>query len=83
MDPVLVRLSEENAALSEEVLSVGIAYGSPVREAMNLLDEAAKENQDLLDDPAPTVIFETFGDNSPWACYCAASSTLSSSAIWS
>ncbi len=46
------------------VLSVGIAYGSPVREAMNLLEEAAKENQDVLDDPAPTVIFETFGDNS-------------------
>ena len=31
---------------------------------MNLLDEAAKENQDVLYDPAPTVIFETFGDNS-------------------
>ena len=31
---------------------------------MNLLEEAAKENEDVLDDPAPTVIFETFGDNS-------------------
>jgi len=54
-------LSDQTTRL---VLSIGIAYGSPVREAMNLLEQAAKENKDVLDDPAPSVIFETFGDNS-------------------
>ena len=28
------------------------------------MEEAARENKDVLDDPAPSVIFETFGDNS-------------------
>jgi potassium efflux system protein len=46
------------------ILSVGIAYGSDVRRAMRLLEEAARENENVLDDPAPSVIFETFGDNS-------------------
>jgi potassium efflux system protein len=57
-----------NWSLSDQatriVLSVGIAYGSNVREAMRLLEEAARENENVLDDPAPSVIFETFGDNS-------------------
>jgi potassium efflux system protein len=45
------------------VLSVGVAYGSPVRRAMDLMEQAAQENDSVLDDPAPTVIFESFGDN--------------------
>jgi potassium efflux system protein len=57
-----------NWSLSDQatriVLSVGIAYGSDVRLAMRLLEEAARENECVLDDPAPSVIFETFGDNS-------------------
>jgi potassium efflux system protein len=56
-----------NWSLSDQVtrviLSVGIAYGSDVRLAMRLLEEAARENENVLDDPAPSVIFETFGDN--------------------
>jgi potassium efflux system protein len=43
---------------------VGIAYGSDVRLAKRLLEEAAAENKDVLDDPPPSVIFESFGDNS-------------------
>ena len=31
---------------------------------MRLLEEAAQENESVLDDPTPSVIFETFGDNS-------------------
>ena len=27
------------------------------------MEQAARENEDVLDDPAPTVIFESFGDN--------------------
>jgi len=46
------------------ILSVGIAYGSDVRQAMGLLEAAAAENESVLDDPPPSVIFETFGDNS-------------------
>ena len=45
------------------LLSVGVAYGSDVRRAMALLIEAAEENQSVLAEPEPTVIFETFGDN--------------------
>jgi potassium efflux system protein len=57
-----------NWSLSDQatrvVLSVGIAYGSDVRRAMELLEEAARENDNVLASPAPSVIFETFGDNS-------------------
>jgi potassium efflux system protein len=45
------------------VLTVGVAYGSPVRQAMDLMEEAALENRTVLDDPAPNVIFQSFGDN--------------------
>jgi potassium efflux system protein len=57
-----------NWSLSDQttriILSIGIAYGSNVRQAMQLLQEAARENRNVLDDPAPSVIFESFGDNS-------------------
>ncbi|MCG6943538.1 MAG: mechanosensitive ion channel [Thiohalocapsa sp.] len=53
-------LSDQTTRL---VLAVGIAYGSSVRQAMDLLEEAANENRNVLDEPSPTVIFETFGDN--------------------
>ncbi len=54
-------LSDQTTRL---VLAIGIAYGSPVRQAMDLLKEAAEEHPNVLDEPSPTVIFETFGDNS-------------------
>ena len=53
-------LSDQTTRL---VLAIGIAYGSPVRQAMDLLEQAAHENPNVLDDPSPTVIFESFGDN--------------------
>jgi potassium efflux system protein len=57
-----------NWSLSDQttrvILSIGIAYGSDVRRAMQLLEEAARENENVLDDPPPSVIFEAFGDNS-------------------
>ena len=56
-----------NWSLSDQttriLISVGIAYGSNVPVAMRLLEEAAGENENVLDDPAPSVIFEAFGDN--------------------
>ena len=56
-----------NWSLSDQttriLISVGIAYGSNVREAMRLLEQAATEHESVLDAPAPSVIFESFGDN--------------------
>jgi potassium efflux system protein len=53
-------LSDQTTRL---IISVGIAYGSNVRQAKELLEEAARENENVLDDPAPSVIFAGFGDN--------------------
>lgn len=46
------------------ILEVGIAYGSDVRKAEELLYEAAEECHLLIDDPPPRVLFLGFGDNS-------------------
>jgi small-conductance mechanosensitive channel len=42
---------------------VGVAYGSPVREVERLIQQAATEHADVLNDPPPLVIFDDFGDN--------------------
>lgn len=56
-----------NWTLSDEVnrivVVVGVAYGSDVDKAMNLMLDAARENQEVLDDPEPIASFEAFGDN--------------------
>lgn len=46
------------------VIPVGIAYGSDVDKAMQLMLEAARENVNVIEEPVPSVIFESFGDNS-------------------
>ena len=43
---------------------VGVAYGSDIPRARELLLEAAQENERVLYDPMPRVIFYNFGDNS-------------------
>jgi len=43
---------------------VGIAYGSDVRRARELILEAAVENENVLEDPAPSVHFGSFGNDS-------------------
>ena len=45
------------------VIPVGVEYGCETREALKLLDEVAAEHPQILDDPAPIVTFEGFGDN--------------------
>lgn len=56
-----------NWSLSDQttriLISLGIAYGANVPEAMRLLEETAREDANVLRDPAPSVIFESFGDN--------------------
>ena len=56
-----------NWTLSDQItrlnIPVGIAYGSDVQKAMLLLDEAARQNETILSDPAPYIMFNGFGDN--------------------
>lgn len=42
---------------------VGVAYGSPVKLASELILQAVKEQTELLTDPPPIVIFDDFGDS--------------------
>lgn len=44
-------------------LRVGVAYGSPVDKVAELIKQAVTEEEDVLDDPAVSVVFEDFGDN--------------------
>ncbi len=57
-----------NWTLSDQVIriiiSVGVAYGSDTDKALALMKAAATEHADVLEDPAPLVTFEGFGDNS-------------------
>jgi potassium-dependent mechanosensitive channel len=57
-----------NWSLSDRVsrirFPIGIAYGSDVDLAIKLVEEAARENSNVLEEPSPYVSFEEFGDNS-------------------
>jgi potassium efflux system protein len=44
-------------------VDVGVIYGSPVREVERLLVKAAEENEKILREPEPFVLFRDFGDN--------------------
>ena len=56
-----------NWTLSDTVnrltVTVGVDYGTDTREAMRLMAEAAREHPNVVDDPAPLITFEGFGDN--------------------
>ena len=56
-----------NWTLSDQVtrviIDVGVAYGSDVDKAMNLMIEAATEQEYVLEDPEPRATFEQFGDS--------------------
>jgi potassium efflux system protein len=56
-----------NWTLSDQItrlnIPVGIAYGSDVQKAMLLMNAAARQNETILDDPAPYIFFNSFGDN--------------------
>lgn len=49
--------------INRVVITVGAAYGSDTRKAMQLMREAAEDHPKVLEDPAPRVTFEGFGDN--------------------
>lgn len=48
---------------SRLIIPVGVAYGSDIPLARKLLLEAAEENESVLIEPNPQVLFYNFGDN--------------------
>jgi potassium efflux system protein len=46
------------------IITVGVAYGSDTNRAMELMTEAAEENDNVLSDPKPVATFEAFADSS-------------------
>jgi small-conductance mechanosensitive channel len=53
-------LTDENLRF---VIRVGVAYGSPTQQTAELIHRAAMEHPQVLEEPAPLVIFEDFGDS--------------------
>ena len=51
-------------SLARSIVRVGVAYGSPVRRVAELMEQAVREQPELIEDPAPAIIFEDFGDSS-------------------
>ena len=49
--------------LTRTIITVGVAYGSPVKRVAELILQATEEHEAALDDPAPAVIFDDFGDS--------------------
>ncbi|MCC2617587.1 mechanosensitive ion channel [Aestuariibacter halophilus] len=49
--------------LTRTTVRVGVAYGSPCQDVARLIEQAANEQDEVLPDPAPLVIFDDFGDN--------------------
>ncbi len=45
------------------ILPVGVAYGTPPRRVLELLEEVAHAHPDVLSEPAPVVLFRGFGDS--------------------
>ncbi|WP_207062941.1 mechanosensitive ion channel domain-containing protein [Motiliproteus sp. SC1-56] len=45
------------------VIAVGVAYGSDVKKAMEILVAVARDHPSVVADPAPMATFEEFGDN--------------------
>jgi potassium efflux system protein len=46
------------------IINVGVAYGSNTRLVTELLYQVAQGNSDVLEEPAPIVVFSEFGDSS-------------------
>ncbi len=57
-----------NWTLTDEIVrvhvDVGVAYGSPTARVKELLEKVVTGNESVLENPAPVVLFEEFGDNS-------------------
>ena len=49
--------------LNRVVIPIGVEYRSDTRKALALMAEVANEHPKILEDPAPLITFEGFGDN--------------------
>ncbi|MDH5354429.1 MAG: mechanosensitive ion channel [Gammaproteobacteria bacterium] len=49
--------------LTRTVVRVGVAYGSPVKRVADLIMQATVEQEAVLKEPVPNVVFEDFGDS--------------------
>jgi potassium efflux system protein len=50
--------------INRVVIEVGVSYGTNLKDAMELALQVASEHPEILEDPAPFVTFDEFGDNS-------------------
>ena len=50
-------------ATTRLVIELGVAYDTDVAKALSLMRQAAEENEQILNKPAPLLSFERFGDN--------------------
>lgn len=50
--------------ISRIVLTVGVAYGSPLDKVLEILTRVAQEHPEILKDPEPSAIFTGFGESS-------------------
>lgn len=58
---VNLSLSDPTARI---IIPVGVAYGSDIPKARELLMQAAEKHERVLDEPVPRVIFHSFGESS-------------------
>ena len=58
----VVNWTYSNSQIRREI-RVGIAYGSPVREAADIIAGCAEDHGQVLKDPPPAVFFEDFGES--------------------
>lgn len=49
--------------LTRTSVRVGVAYGSSCKQVAELIEKATIEQEEILNEPKPVVIFEDFGDN--------------------
>ena len=54
----------QNGTNTRENIEVGVAYGSDVQLVKKILLETANNHKDIIEYPAPTVLFTNFGDSS-------------------
>jgi small-conductance mechanosensitive channel len=62
LESQVVNWTYSNPRIRREV-RVGIAYGSPVRQAAEIVAGCAEDHGLVLEDPKPEVYFEDFGDS--------------------
>ncbi|WP_346881216.1 mechanosensitive ion channel domain-containing protein [uncultured Algibacter sp.] len=53
----------QNGTVTREHIDIGVAYGSDVELVKTLLLDAATKQKDVLEYPAPSVLFTNFGDS--------------------